>query len=191
METSKRAYAMPRSAAPRAPAPWQSTADPYLHRRRSEFCRSICGVSGSWCAQGLFEPPEHLWRGWGLILNMNSPLIPSCWGFSFAPGNGISLHTCFSTVQLPLRFGHSKHLLPTTQEKTTYRHHQMVNTKIRLIIFFAAKDGEALIQSAKTRPGADCGSDHVFLIAKFRLKLNKVEKTLDQIPYDYTVEVTN
>ena len=40
--------------------------------------------------------------------------------------------------------GHSKHLLPTTQEKTTHGHHQIVNTKIRLIIYFAAKDGEAL-----------------------------------------------
>ena len=53
-------------------------------------------------------------------------------------------------------------------------------------------------QSAKTRPGADCGSDHELLIAKFRLKLNKVGKTtrpfryaLNQIPYDYTVEVRN
>ena len=52
------------------------------------------------------------------------------------------------------------------------------------------------IQSAKTRPGADCGSDHEFLIAKFRLKLMKLEKTtrpfrydLNQIHYDYTVEV--
>ena len=54
------------------------------------------------------------------------------------------------------------------------------------------------IQSAKTRPGADCGSDHELLIAKFRLKLKKVGKTtrpfrydLNQIPYDYTVEVKN
>ena len=54
------------------------------------------------------------------------------------------------------------------------------------------------IQSAKTRLGADCGSDHGLLIAKFRLKLKKVGKTtrpfrydLDQIPYDYTVEGTN
>ena len=53
------------------------------------------------------------------------------------------------------------------------------------------------IQSAKTRPGADCGSDHELLIAKFRLKL-KIGKTfrafrydLNQIPYDYTVEVRN
>ena len=54
------------------------------------------------------------------------------------------------------------------------------------------------IQSAKTRLGADCGSDHELFIAKFRLKLKKVGKTtrpfrydLNQIPYDYTVEVRN
>ena len=54
------------------------------------------------------------------------------------------------------------------------------------------------IQSAKTRPGANCGSDRELLIAKFRLKLKKVGKTtrsfryeLNQIPYDYTVEVRN
>ena len=45
----------------------------------------------------------------------------------------------------------------------------MVNTEIRLIIFFAAKDGRSSIQSAKTRPGVDCGSDHKLLIAKFDL----------------------
>ena len=69
----------------------------------------------------------------------------------------------------------------------------MVNIEIRLIIFFAAKGGEA-----KTRPGTDCDSDHELLIAKFRRKLKKVGKTtrpfrydLSQIPYDYTVEVRN
>ena len=73
----------------------------------------------------------------------------------------------------------------------------MVNTEIRLIIFFAAKDGDTL-QLAKTRLGVNCGSDHELLIAKFRLKLKKVGKTarpfrydLNQIPYDYTVEVRN
>ena len=57
---------------------------------------------------------------------------------------------------------------------------------------------EKSIQSADTRWEADCGSDHEFLIAKFRLKLKKVGQTtrsfrygLNQIPYDYTVEVTN
>ena len=54
------------------------------------------------------------------------------------------------------------------------------------------------IQSAKTRPGADCGSDHELLIAKFSLKLKKIGKTtrpfrydLNKIPYDYTVGVAN
>ena len=54
------------------------------------------------------------------------------------------------------------------------------------------------MQPAKTRLGADCGSDHELLIAKFRLKLKKVGKTarpftydLNQIPYDYTLEVRN
>ena len=57
---------------------------------------------------------------------------------------------------------------------------------------------EKLYTLTKTRLGADCGSDHEFLITKFRLKLKKVRKTtrpikydLNQIPYDYTVEVTN
>ena len=68
----------------------------------------------------------------------------------------------------------------------------MVNTKIRLMIFFAAKNGKSSIESAKARPGADCGSDHELLIAKFKLKLKKVGKTtrqlrygLNQIPYEY------
>ena len=73
----------------------------------------------------------------------------------------------------------------------------MVNTEIRLIIFFAPKDGEAYTLS-KTRQGSDCGSDHELLIVKFRLKLKKVGKTtrpfrydLNQIPNDYTLEVRN
>ena len=73
----------------------------------------------------------------------------------------------------------------------------MANTKIRLVIFFAGKDGDALsIQSAKTRPAVDSSSDYIHLTAKFRLKLKKVEKTtrpfryeLNQIHYDFTVEV--
>ena len=64
--------------------------------------------------------------------------------------------------------------------------------------FFLKTQLRVYIQSAKTRPGADCGSDHELLIAKFRLKLKKIGKTtrlfrydLNQIPYDYTVEVRN
>ena len=67
----------------------------------------------------------------------------------------------------------------------------MVNTEI-------SQRWRSSIQSAKTRPGAYCGSDHELLIAKFRLELKKVGKTtrpfsydLNQIPYDYTGEVRN
>ena len=67
----------------------------------------------------------------------------------------------------------------------------MVSTKIRWIIFFAAEDEEALYSQQKTRLGADCGSDHELLIAKFKFKLKNKEKTtrpfryhLNQIPYD-------
>ena len=63
---------------------------------------------------------------------------------------------------------------------------------------FCSQRWRSSIESAKTRPGADCGSDHELLIAKFRLKLKKVGKTarpfwydLNQIPYNYTVEMRN
>ena len=75
----------------------------------------------------------------------------------------------------------------------------MVNTEIKLIIFFTAEnEEESFTQLAKARSGADCGSAHQLLIAKFRLKLKKVGKItrlcsydLNQIPYDYTVKVMN
>ena len=73
----------------------------------------------------------------------------------------------------------------------------MVNTEVRLIILFSGKDGEALYSQQK-QDWELTGSDHELLIAKFRLKLKKVGKTtrpfrydLNQISYDYTVEVRN
>ena len=73
----------------------------------------------------------------------------------------------------------------------------MVNTEIRLYYILCSQRWRSSIQS-KTRLEADCGSDHELLIAKFRLKLKKVGKItrpfrydLNQIPYDYTVEVRN
>ena len=72
----------------------------------------------------------------------------------------------------------------------------MVNTAIRLIILFVAEDRKALYNQQKQ--DLSCGSDHELLIAKFSLKLKKVGKStrpfrfdLNQVPYDYTVEVRN
>ena len=76
----------------------------------------------------------------------------------------------------------------------SHGHHQMVNIKIR----FCSQRWRSFIQSAKTRPEADCGSDHELLIAKFRLQVEESRKTtrpfrydLKQIPYDYTVDLTS
>ena len=100
----------------------QPTADPYLLRRLSQSWLSLCGVPGSWCTQNLFEPSECLWRKWGLILNMNSPLLPSCWGFSFALGRGVYPHSHSTTyyltgVSLTLDM---EYLLTTTLAKGSY-----------------------------------------------------------------------
>ena len=65
---------------------WTSAGD-----TQTQFWLNLCGVSGSWCTQGLFEPSECLWWVWGLILNAILPLLLSCWGFSFACGHGVSL----------------------------------------------------------------------------------------------------
>ena len=60
--SSKKAYAIPMSATPRAAVPVAVHCCPYCHRRCSNtVCLSLCGVPGSWCTQGLFEPYECLW----------------------------------------------------------------------------------------------------------------------------------
>ena len=94
--------------------------------------------------------------------------------------------------------GHSKHPLPTTQEKTLHMDITRWSTPKSDRLYSCSQRWRSCIQSAKTRPGADCGSDHELLIAKFRLKLKKVGKTtrsfrydLNQILYDYTGEVRN
>ena len=94
--------------------------------------------------------------------------------------------------------GHSKHPLPTTRERTLHMNIPRVNTKIRLIEYILCSwRWKNSIQSAKTRLGAYCGLDHELLIAKPKLMLKKEGKTsrpfrydLNQIPYDYTVELT-
>ena len=96
--------------------------------------------------------------------------------------------------------GHSKHLLPATQENTMHMDITKWSTPKSDYIDYilCSQIWKCYIQSAKTRLGADCGTDHELIIAKFRLKLKKVGKTttlfrydLDQTPYDYTVEMTN
>ena len=94
--------------------------------------------------------------------------------------------------------GHSKRPLPTTQEKLYTQTSPDGQYRNQIDYILRSQRQRSSIQSAKTRPGADCGSDHELLIAKFRLKLKKVWKTtrpfrydINQIPYDYTAEVTN
>ena len=98
--------------------------------------------------------------------------------------------------------GHSKHPLPTTQEKILYMDVNVwsINGQYRNQIDYilCSQRWRSTIQSAKTRLRADCGTDHELLTAKFILKLKKVRKItgpfkydLKQIPYNYTVEVKN
>ena len=96
------------------------------------------------------------------------------------------------------RTGHSKHPLPTTQEKTLYVDITRWSTLKSDCYILCSQRWRSSIQSAKTRPGANCGSDNELIIAKFRLKLKRVGNTtrpfrydLNQISYDYTVEVRN
>ena len=87
--------------------------------------------------------------------------------------------------------GHSKHPLPTTQEKTLNMDITKWSTPKADWLYSFQPKMEKLYTVSKSRLGADCGSDHEFLSAKFRLKLKKVWKTtrplrydLNQIPFD-------
>ena len=94
--------------------------------------------------------------------------------------------------------GHRKHPLPK-HKRRRYTWTSPYGQYQNLIDYIlCSQRWRSSIQSAKTRPGADCGSDHELLIAKFRLKFKKVEKTirpfrcdLDELPYNYTVELIN
>ena len=106
--------------------------------------------------------------------------------------------TEWSRAKANKSFAKSKHPLPTTQEKTLHTDITRWSTPKSDWLYSLQPKMKSSIQSAKTRLRADCGSDHELLIAKFGLKLKKVDKTarpfrydLNQIPYDYTVEVRN
>ena len=94
--------------------------------------------------------------------------------------------------------GHSKHPLSTAQDKTLSWTSTDGQHRNQIDYILCSQRWRSSIQSAKTRPGAYCGSDHELLIAKFRLKLKKIGNTtrpfkydLNQIPFDCTVEVRN
>ena len=137
-------------------------------------------------------------QGIGVGLHMLMLLNPSK-----PPGRFVSL-LIFSTVKVNRDLsrehtGHSEHSLPITQEKTLHVDiTKMANTEIKSIIFFTAKDGEALYSQQKQDREQTVAQIMNSLLAKFRLKLKKVGKAtrpfrydLKQITYDYTVEVRN
>ena len=94
--------------------------------------------------------------------------------------------------------GHSKHPLPKHKRRLYTWTSPDGQQQNQIDYILCSQRWRSSIQSAKTREGADYGSDHELLIAKFRLKLKKVGKTtrpfrydLNKISYDYTVEVRN
>ena len=83
-----------------SPCPHSSPLLIYTSSRdtQTQVYLSLCGISGSWCTQGMFEPFERLCQIWSLVLNVILPLLPSCRGFS-ALRRGVSPHSCYSAVQ--------------------------------------------------------------------------------------------
>ena len=119
----------------------------------------------------------------------NRQIWPWSTEWSRAKANGVLPRECT---------GHSKHPLSTTQEKTLHTDITRWSTPKSDWLYSLQPKMEKLYTVSKTRLGADYGSNHELLISKFILKLKKVEKTtrpfrydLNQIPYDYTVEVRN
>ena len=92
----------------------------------------------------------------------------------------------------------SQHPPPNNEEKTLHMDITRWSTLKSDYYILCSQRWRSSIQSAKTRPGDDCGSDHQLLIAKFKCEWKKVGKStrpfrydINQIPYDYPVEVTN
>ena len=75
-----------------------------LKHSKAGVAQSLVGSLGPGAHKVLFEPSESLWRVWGLILHVISPLLPSFWGFSFALGCGVSF---FGGIQYSSVNGHS------------------------------------------------------------------------------------
>ena len=114
-------------------------------KRSHEWCTATLSApspaAGHCQPTPLPETPGHSWASLGQSPVGSLLISPGSWcAQSWAKANRV----------LPREhIGHSKHPLPTTWEDSTHGHHQMVNTEIRLIIFFAAKDGEVLYSQQK------------------------------------------
>ena len=138
----------------------QTTADPYLHRRCSNTVLS----------QSLECKSRKSGKTWS-----NRQIWPWSTEWSKAKANRV----------LPREHtGHSKHPLPTTQEKIL---HMDITRWPKLKsdwLYSLQPKVEKLYTVSKTRPGADCAWDHELLIAKFRLKLIKVGKIIRPFRYD-------
>ena len=106
------------------------------------FCLSLCGVSGSWCAQGLFEPSESLWQGWGLILNANSlpyhlaeALCLWTWGMSSQPLQCDTAATPVPPILLGL-LSYAQYFVITYKEKESKKSHILNSiTKLYSVIY--------------------------------------------------------
>ena len=99
--SSTRAYAILKSAAPRAPVPvaghcWP--VPPQQMLKHSSVSVSVGSLGPG--AHKVCLSPLSIWREWGLILNANSSLLPSLWDFSFALGQGVSPHSCSRAYRL-------------------------------------------------------------------------------------------
>ena len=109
---------------------------------QTQFCLSLCGVPRSWCSQGLSEPSEHLWWEWGLIINVNSPLLPSCWGSFFALDMGYLLTATGCSSAAVVIAGRNSNNLRYADDITL-----MAETKEEL---------KSLLKKAKEESGKSC-----------------------------------
>ena len=164
--------------------PWTAAhqAPPSMGFSRQEYWSAVSSPSLPFHYRGL-ECKSRKSRN----TSSNGQIWPWSTEWSRAKANGVLPRECT---------GHSKHPLPTTQEKTLHINITKGQYQNQIDYILCNQRWRSYIQSAKTRPGADWGSDHELFIAKFRLKLKKVGKTtrsfrydLNQILYDYTVEV--
>ena len=108
---------------PEPMSPWQATADLCICRRysntQSRSGSDSVGSLGPGVHKVLFEPSKHLWWVWVLILNTILPLLPFCWGFSFALGCGVSFLVGFNILLLMV-FHQLAAILEFSQQKMSH-----------------------------------------------------------------------